>query len=211
MFGTFKGKHFVLPVLADKNIYYPSKNLEKNDKLKILFYGSFIPLHGIETILKALKIVEYKNINFEANIIGTGQTYKKMSTLYKELNFKNVKMNGEVIAEELLADEIRSTDIVLGIFGNSKKASSVIPNKVYQALACKKTIITTETGAIKEFFDKDDLLFCDNTPESLSSKIIELSHDTQKIETIAKHGYESFNKLYKTTQKNFISFLKDIK
>ena len=102
LFGKFRGKHLVVPVLADKNIYYPKISMYNNKKVKILFYGSFIPLHGIDVILKALKVLEDKEIEFEANIIGRGQIYSQMKDLYDSLNLKQVHMNGEIIQEESL-------------------------------------------------------------------------------------------------------------
>lgn len=210
LFGKYKGKHFVLPVLADKEIYFPNQDAPVNQPIKILFYGSFIPLHGIDIILKAFKLLENKGLDFEANIIGTGQTYKKMLQLYQDLDLKNVYMNGQVIDEIKLANEIRNADIILGIFGNSQKALSVIPNKVYQALACQKPIITMETKAILEFFTENDLVFSKNSEESLAETIFDLSIDSNKRKVISENGYKSFIQLYDKTEKEFRSFIKSI-
>ena len=46
------------------------------------FHGYFIPLHGIEHIIKAAKILENERIVFR--IIGRGQTYGEL---------KNLRMN----------------------------------------------------------------------------------------------------------------------
>lgn len=207
MFGYFKGKHFVLPVLADKSIYYPSDKKADNSVVKILFYGSFAPLHGVDIILNTFKILEDNGIEFEAEIVGSGQTYEDMKTLYKSLNLKNVKMNGEVIKEKNLADKIRDSDIVLGIFGTSKKACSVIPNKVYQGLACRKTVVTMKSSVINEFFSDKDLVQCKNTPESLSETLMALIEDKNRIDEYSKNGYDSFLDLYESTKKKFIEFL----
>ena len=96
LFGKFAGKHFVLPVLADTSIYYPSKKEINNEKIKILFYGSFIPLHGIDIILNAFSLMEKNNIKFEANIIGKGQMYSEMKKLYDNLNLSSfyISKNG---------------------------------------------------------------------------------------------------------------------
>lgn len=208
LFGKYNGKHFVLPVLADKEIYYPAKiNLNNNQKIRILFYGSFIPLHGIDVILKAFSILEKDKLNFEAKIIGRGQMFSSMKDLFNSLDLKNVEMNGELISEKELAQEIREHNIILGIFGESKKAKSVVPNKVYQALACKKAIITMKSIAIDEFFDNNDLITCNNKPEELAKNIKLLIEDRKKLNDLSNIGYEKFSKLYDNTKKDFQNFI----
>ena len=210
LFGEFKGKHFVLPVLADTTIYYPAKKEINNEKIKILFYGSFIPLHGIDVILNAFSLMEKNNIKFEANIIGKGQMYLEMKKLYNDLNLKQVSMNGEVINENQLSDMIREHDIVLGIFGESEKAKSVIPNKVYQSTACKKCTVTMNSEVLMEFYKKDDLVTCDNNPEALANTLSELINNPNKINQISKNGYEEFTHIYNQTRINFKKFIQEI-
>jgi glycosyltransferase involved in cell wall biosynthesis len=210
LFGKFTGKHFVLPVLADTSIYYPSKKEINNEKIKILFYGSFIPLHGIDVILNAFSLMEKNNISFEANVIGKGQMYSEMKKLHNDLNLKQVSMNGEVINENQLSDMIREHDIILGIFGESEKAKSVIPNKVYQSTACKKCTVTMKSDVLKEFYNEEDLITCNNNPESLANALIDLINDKTKIETISQNAYNQFNKIYLEAQVNFSKYIKEI-
>ena len=210
LFGKFTGKHLVLPVLADTSIYYPLDKKIENEKIRILFYGSFIPLHGIDVILNAFSLMEKNNISFEANVIGKGQMYSEMKKLHNDLNLKQVSMNGEVINENQLSDMIREHDIILGIFGESEKAKSVIPNKVYQSTACKKCTVTMKSDVLKEFYNEEDLITCNNNPESLANALIDLINDKIKIETISQNAYNQFNKIYLEAQVNFSKYIKEI-
>ncbi|MBE3609300.1 glycosyltransferase [Campylobacter californiensis] len=210
LFGKFNGKHLVLPVLADKNIYYPIQNDIKNEKIKVLFYGSFIPLHGIDVILHAFSILEKDGVQFDGEIVGSGQTYKEYKRLFDKLDLKQVKMDGEFIAENDLAKIIRSSDIVLGVFGSSNKAKSVVPNKAYQALACKKPLITMHSKAIYEFFDDNEIMMCENSPEILAKSIKELIKNSDKRESLAQNGYSKFICLYEKTKIEFENFIKAI-
>ena len=210
LFGKYKGELFVLPVLADKQIYYPSQTKVKNEKIKILFYGSFIPLHGIDIILEAFYIMEKEGIDFEAKIIGTGQIYKDMKYLHTQFELKSVQMDGLLIDEKSLAQEIRAHDIILGIFGDSTKARSVVPNKVYQALSCKKTVVTLDSEPISEFFDENDLITCQRDALMLSEKLINLINDPILLENTATNGYEKFLKIYDKTKVDFEEFIHKI-
>lgn len=210
LFGEYKGELYVFPVLADKQIYYPSDKEFKNEKIKILFYGSFIPLHGIDIILEAFSLMEKIGIDFEAKIIGTGQIYSNMKNLYEKLELKNVQMDGKFIDENQLAQEIREHDIILGIFGDSKKAKSVVPNKLYQAVASKKTIVTMYSEAIFEFFDEKDLIVCDRNASALCENLIKLMNNSNLLESTAENGYKKFLEIYDKTKIDFENFINKI-
>lgn len=119
-------------------------------------------------------------------------------------------MNGETIQENELADIIRQSDIVLGIFGDSKKASSVIPNKVYQSTACGKCTVTKKASVLSEFYRPEDLVTCGNTPEDLSATLEYLISDRGKISAVADSGYQQFNTIYQNAQADFAAFLQKV-
>lgn len=210
LFGKFNGKSFVLPVFADTHIYYPTSDSNQNNTVKILFFGSFIPLHGIDVILNAFKLLEEKVVEFEAHIIGNGQTFLAMKQLFDQLELKKVSMKGNLLQEDRLADEIRKSDVILGIFGDSKKAFSVVPNKTYQALACKKALITMKSNAIDEFFNDEHLISCENNPIELAKNIETLINNPLKRVALAENGYKRFYELYQDKKEEFISFLHQI-
>jgi spore maturation protein CgeB len=133
-----------------------------------------------------------------------------MKELYNKLNLKNVQMDGLFINEKALAQEIREHDIILGIFGDSTKAKSVIPNKLYQALACKKAVVTLDSEPISEFFDEKDLITCNRDALILSEKLIALINNPTLMENTAINGYEKFLKIYDKTKIDFKEFINKI-
>ncbi|OGZ34764.1 MAG: hypothetical protein A2174_02360 [Candidatus Portnoybacteria bacterium RBG_13_41_18] len=163
------------------------------------FHGKYIPLQGVHYIIKAAKLLEaHSDIKF--NLIGSGQTYKSDMALAEELDIQNINFIGRVTFEKL-TELMRQADLCLGIFGNTPKSYRVIPNKVYEAVALKKPIITAKTPAIQELFiDHQDMLLCQSaSARDLADKILELKNNPALAESLAKSAYFKFKK-YATPQ-----------
>ncbi len=180
---------------ADESVFYPlpvefSKKEDSN--FTVLFFGKYIPLHGLENIIGAAKLLENeKNIKFR--MIGNGQIHKEIVDMAKKLNLKNIEFINWVPYEELIG-EIKNADIVLGIFGGTDKSLRVIPNKIFQAVACKKAVVTGESLAIEELFkDRENIILCKNkNAESLRDAIIVLQHDVKLQTKVASNAYDLF-------------------
>lgn len=173
--------------------------MPENKKLLILFWGNFIPLQGIQYIIQAAKTLE-NHLDIQFTIIGGGQMSKDISCLVEKLKVNNIRFVDRVNIKKL-PQYIENADICLGIFGNTGKATRVIPNKVYEAIAMGKPVISGDTPAIRELFtDRSNILLCRMADSGdLAEKILELKNDLELREKIAEGGYELYNK-YATPQ-----------
>lgn len=115
--------------------------------LKVLFYGQFIPLHGIETIIRAAGLLRDAPVQW--TVIGKGQEAARIRVLLDADPLPALRWL-DWVDYTGLRDEIASADVCLGIFGTSDKAASVIPNKVFQVLAAGRPLITRDSPAIRE-------------------------------------------------------------
>jgi len=186
MFYPFGLKNNVIPAKAGIHAY------DKNNDFQVLFIGKYIPLHGLEYIIKAAKLLKNeKDIKFK--MIGNGQLYDEIIALSKKLGIKNIDFVEWIEYNELI-NEINKADVVLGIFGGTEKSSRVIPNKVFQAIACGKPVITGDSPAIRELFtDKENIALCENrNAESLRNAILELKNDNGLRENLANNSYKIF-------------------
>lgn len=170
-----------------------------NKKFIVHFHGSYIPLQGVEYIMNTVRLLEKENVLF--NIVGT-----KINKKFQGLNFHNVNFFNDLSFEDL-NKKIRLADVCLGIFGNTQKAYRVIPNKVYEAIAWGKPVITANTPAIQEVFkDKESILLCDNNKQDdLVDKIIQLQQDDGLKKKISQNAYKIF--LKKLTPKKVVQEL----
>ncbi len=145
--------------------------MQRDDALLILFYGQFIPLHGIETIVRAAR--KMKNEAVQWVLIGKGQEAEKIQMMLDHEQIPNLQWIPWVEYNEL-NDWIHKADICLGIFSDSEKASRVIPNKVFQIIACGKPLITRDSPAVRELLSPEDpgvYLVPPNDPQALIDAI----------------------------------------
>ncbi len=159
---------------ARSDLFHPAET--KNQKPKtdncptVLFYGTFIPLQGIEHIIDAARIVATDRPDVRFTIVGSGQTRGEM--VKRAAGLPTVTFTPRVPFGEIPA-LIRSADLTLGIFGTTGKASRVIPHKVYDAVACGARVVTADTPAIREKFGEKDGVYLvpAGDPAALAAKI----------------------------------------
>lgn len=115
--------------------------------MKVLFYGQFIPLHGIPTIVEAAR--RLLDLPIDWTVIGRGQETSRIRALLEKHPIPSLRWI-EWVDYVQLSSYISQSDLCLGIFGESEKAASVIPNKVFQIIAAGKPLITRDSPAIRE-------------------------------------------------------------
>jgi glycosyltransferase involved in cell wall biosynthesis len=113
----------------------------------VLFYGQFIPLHGIETIVRAAAGLDDGSIRWV--LIGRGQEEEAVRQLLQQRPVRHLEWIPWVPYESLI-ERIQGADVCLGVFGESEKAGRVIPNKVFQIIAAGKPLVTRDGPGIRE-------------------------------------------------------------
>lgn len=148
------GKTGAIMVGAESQVFSPGSTVPTapRGRLKVLFYGQFIPLHGIGTIVEAARLANGKQIDWI--LIGQGQEADRIAAMVAESPITSLRWILWVPYEELAA-HIREADICLGVFGTTDKAGRVIPNKVFQILAAGRPLVTRDGPAIRELIGPD--------------------------------------------------------
>jgi glycosyltransferase involved in cell wall biosynthesis len=192
-FGVNREKFRRIWAGADDEIMVPPPDTTEEHTFTIFFYGSFIPLHGIEHIIEAARILDAQLQPVQFRIAGTGQTYVMMRQRVATLGLKNISFLGSVRYEELPGLMARS-HACLGIFGTTSKVQRVIPNKVFDGLALKRPVITADTPAIRECLThgKNIWLCPAGDGEALATAIVTLMNKQEVRRMIAEGGYEYF-------------------
>jgi glycosyltransferase involved in cell wall biosynthesis len=169
---------------AEERIFRPA--WERPPLFTVLFVGKLIPLQGIETILAAAELAP----EMAFRVIGSGQLAPLLER--RPQNVEHVTW----VEYEHLADEIRSAGCALGIFGGTPKAQRVIPNKVFQALACAAPVVTADTPAARELLRDGEsaLLVPAADPAALAEGVRRLAADETLAERIAAGGRAAYER-----------------
>lgn len=158
----------------------PSQPLGTDDRepltLNLLYYGNYIPLHGVDRVLRALQAVSPR-VSWRLVLIGDGDLRPGMEDLARDLGISGFCNFVDPVPEGELAGWIANSDVVLGIFGGSLKATEVIANKVWQALGCGRVVLTRRSEALSElnFLPPTQLVQVGNDPGEINVAIERLA------------------------------------
>jgi glycosyltransferase involved in cell wall biosynthesis len=182
---------------ADDELMTPCPARPPADVFTVFFYGTFIPLHGVETIIGAAHRLQQRDPVIRFVLCGTGQTRPAMQRLVAERHVANVTFLDRRPTADLRA-LICDSDLCLGIFGTGPKARTVIPNKVFDALACGRPVITADTPAAREALTHGrDVYLCPaGDPDALAEAIAALMADGAARTRIAAAGHELFRRAF---------------
>lgn len=167
---------------AEERLFRPG--WEPRTEPTCLFVGKLAPLHGLETILGAAG--RAPEVTFR--VVGSGQ----LEGLLRDppRNVRHVPW----VAYERLPAEYSQAAVALGIFGRSPKAARVIPNKVFQALACGTPVITADTPAARELLEhgRSALLVPAGDPGALAAAVRRVVGDRALAKQLSRSGLEAY-------------------
>ncbi len=190
--GTSRAKLRRLWVGADDDLMRPRPEVA-HDGFRVFVYASFIPLHGLEHVVRAASILEGRGEPMTFDVVGAGDTELAIRALAERLDVRNITFVGRRPYDELPEWMARS-DLCLGIFGTSPKARRVIPNKVFDALACARAVVTADSPAVRELLRPGtDVWVCPpGDPVALADAIVTLRRDDDLRRSIAARGHARF-------------------
>jgi len=119
----------------------PLPAADPDGALRLLYYGGYLPLHGVDLVLDALAELRGRRA-YRAVFVGAGDRRAAAEARAGELGLSDVVTFVDPVPEAELAEHIRACDVVLGVFGSSPKARGVVANKVWQGLARGRVVVT---------------------------------------------------------------------
>jgi glycosyltransferase involved in cell wall biosynthesis len=182
----------VVPVGAEEDIFVPQSWPQLNEEPEVLFYGSFIDLQAPQVIAAAAVAVPRVRWSF----VGDGPWRRRCEEICKDQ--PHVVFEPWIDYTSLPARIGRAT-ILLGVFGDSAKAGRVIPNKVYQALACARPVITRASDAYPSAALRPDsgLIFLPPAdPQALADEVARRVENLSELVTLGRNALKTFERFF---------------
>ena len=150
---------------------------------RVLFYGHHLPLHGVDTILAA---AERLASDVEVVLVGNGPERAALEARGRRGGAALVWRDDVPFAE--LPGELARAAVVLGVFGRGRKASMVVPNKVWQAAAAGRPLVTRDGPALREMLTPGEhcVAVPAGDPAALAAAIAELLDDPARAERLGR-------------------------
>lgn len=173
----------------------------KRDIVNLCWWGTFIPLHGLEVILRACEILKNKQVKFKMHVLGTSEEkakpYKKLADtlgLGSLVSFHNDLR----FADDSLPDWLcRNCDMAFGLFGSSKKAKTVLVNKVVESLSMGIPVISQPSEGIIEFLEPgSEIETVAPKPEALAEGIQKLISQKEYALMLAENGFKKYQETF---------------
>ena len=93
-----------------------------------------------------------------------------------------------------LVRRMAGADICLGVFGSTPQSLMTVQNKIYEALAMAKPVITGDSAAIRRVLqDGDSVVLVERAnPQQLADAIVALRADPVQRGRIAMSGHQQY-------------------
>lgn len=189
-------EHFCpLPVGAAEPLSTPAASTDADgNPFSVLFYGSFLPLHGIEVIVSAAAQLADLPIRFDFVGGSKGQA-RDLHRLCQTCGVTNFTHRRWVEFEQLLQQVIPNADLCLGgPFGGTPQAKRVVTTKTSQCLALGKATVIGRIDENHGFVDQDNcLLVAQADADALANKIQWAFENRALLPELGKRGRDVYH------------------
>jgi glycosyltransferase involved in cell wall biosynthesis len=194
LFNLPEKKVHPINVGADESLFHRgvSKHEYQEYSFVVFFYGSFLPLHGVNIILNAAKNLKAFPIRF----VLVGGNRRDLTAFYNKLKdnkLTNIEHHEWIDYQELPKWMAGANLCLGGPFGDTGQGHRVISGKTFQSLAMAKPTVVGKTKMDSGFVDKKNcLLVPQGDPKALAEAVLWAYHNQEELDIIGMQGHELY-------------------
>jgi glycosyltransferase involved in cell wall biosynthesis len=203
----------LVPIGADDRVFKPVETTDLPDPnhTLVVYYGTFIPNHGVTDIIKAARLLsDVADIHFE--LIGQGPERDRCMAMAEEYGLENITFI-DWMDKDSLVKHVAQAQVCLGAFGNTTQSLMTVHNKIYEGLAMAKAVINGDSPAVRQTLENGvHLYLCErDNPQSLADAIRTLHENPELRQKLACNGRKVFSEQFKLvhTGRRYASHLRE--
>jgi len=162
--------------------------------LKLMFHGTVVERHGLDTALEAIDRLRPKIAGIEFNVFGQGDYVERFLEIVDERGLQDVvNYHGQVQLEEIVRN-ISVNDV--GLIPNKLSTFTNLnfPTRIFEFICMKKPVIVPRTQGILDYFSEDSLFFFQaGDADSLAERILDIYSNWEKNREVLDKGYAVYD------------------
>ncbi|MGM0609126.1 MAG: glycosyltransferase, partial [Candidatus Muiribacteriota bacterium] len=162
----YKKNYCVLPLGTDIDKFKAERNYQSApEKIKVGFAGRFEKVKGIHILLKAIKMKEFRNVEFL--LAGKGSLEEEITKETK--NYSNIKIINN-LSHEKMPDFYKNIDILIVPSLTAKNWKEQFGRVVVEGMAAGCIVITSDSGEPKNLLNDNRFVYTENSHHDLTEK-----------------------------------------
>jgi len=211
-YGLNPERFRLVPTGADERIFKPVELPVAGDVFTVLYYGTFIPNHGVLHVMEAARLLQLETgIRFE--LIGQGPDREAAQAFALAHGLTNVTFV-DWLEQSLLVNRIAAVDVCLGAFGNTPQSLMTVQNKIYECMAMGKPVITGDSPAVRQTLTdrKNVYLVPRMDGDAIAQAILALRSAPSLCDFLATQAVALFTQLYtiSTLGECYMRYLREV-
>ncbi|NCD26821.1 MAG: glycosyltransferase WbuB [Deltaproteobacteria bacterium] len=174
------------------------------------YIGTHGMAHGLNTILKAARRLENEpDIRFL--LVGDGAERDKLLKAKEDMGLTNVIMLGQQ-PKERMPDFLAASDACLVLLIKSDLFKTVLPSKIFEAMAMKRPIVLGVEGESRELIEEAGCGICiePENDQELAETVLRLARTPELCRKLGESGAEFVAQRFdrETLAREYLSILK---
>ena len=203
-YGVPDSRIRLLPCGVDAALFSPGSknaallagwNIGATDPV-IIFMGTIYRFSGLDRVIAEFQKILRRHPQTKLLIVGWGEDEERLKRLSIQHEVSaNVVFTG-LQPYSLLPDIIRSSDICINPFELNAITRDILPNKIFQYLACGKPLVATRLPGTEPFLsgEEDGVLY--TSLDEVTERLLELMEDSERRRKLGENAASAVQQKY---------------